>query len=205
MGETTRPSQQLNQTFTSFKSIQSIALALKLWDNSLHTCILVILSESSSLCRSLSPNLTCSSWTWASAFLRRCSDSPLLCVKVFISICSSFHSLSRACLAFSTDTLFCRTEAHKTYYWWYSAIWWPSSSNCSSHYLFGLLQLLIEFIKCLIVFLSHVSHLLLMALGLFFQGLLQLSNLRLTLGPAWIKNKLQEEDVKMCPSLNNTW
>lgn len=80
------------------------------------TCILFIFSDISCLCRSLSPSLTCSSWSWVSAFLRRCSESPLLCVRAFNSICTSFHSLSRACLAFSTDALFC-SAVNRSYHW----------------------------------------------------------------------------------------
>lgn len=77
------------------------------------TCILVNFSANSCLCRSLSPYLTCSSWTWLSAFLRRCSESPFPCVRVFNSICNSLYSLSRACFAFSTDTLFCRNKEQR--------------------------------------------------------------------------------------------
>lgn len=71
------------------------------------TCTLASFSACSSLWRSLSECLSSSSWTWASAFFRRCSESPFPCISVCISMASSFLSDSRACLAFSMDTLFC--------------------------------------------------------------------------------------------------
>lgn len=56
-------------------------------------------------------------------------------------------------------------------------------SDHPTHYPFGLFQLFIELVEGLIVFLSHVGHLLLMDLGLFIQILLQLGDLSLTLCP----------------------
>lgn len=61
--------------------------------------------------------------------------------------------------------------------------WHLFSSDDNTFYPFGLFQLLVELVKHLIVFLSHVSHLLLVELGIFFQSPLQLGNLCLTLGP----------------------
>lgn len=50
-------------------------------------------------------------------------------------------------------------------------------------YPLSLLQLLIELIEGLAVFLSHLAQLLLMNSGLFIQSLLELRHLSLTLGP----------------------
>lgn len=89
-------------------SSQKESLYLFLAPSKIFTCTFENFSASSSLWRSLSECLSCSSWTWASAFFLRCSDSPLPCIRVCSSMDSSFLSDSRACLALSTDALFCR-------------------------------------------------------------------------------------------------
>lgn len=65
------------------------------------TCSLVTLSASSVRTRSPSLNLTCSSCSCASTFLRLCSESPLPCSRAFTSLASSPRSFSRVCFAFS--------------------------------------------------------------------------------------------------------
>lgn len=47
----------------------------------------------------------------------------------------------------------------------------------------GLLQLLVELIEGLAVFLSHLSQLVFVDFGFFFQGLLQMGHLSFSLGP----------------------
>lgn len=64
------------------------------------------------------------------------------------------------------------------------------------HYLLGLFQLFIEPFKCLIVFLSHLSHLLLVELGLFIQGLLQLDDFCLTLCPEKIVQQCEKRNKR---------
>lgn len=61
----------------------------------------------------------------------------------------------------------------------------PPSSDQFLNNLFGLLQLFVELIECLTVFLPHIDHLLLMSLGLILECLLQLGHLTFTLAPAW--------------------
>lgn len=152
----------------------------------LHTCILLTLSASSSLCLSLSACLTCSSCTCVSAFFLRCSDSPLPCMSVCSSICSSFLSDSRACFVFSTDTLFCPQRPARESEWGHrSARVWLISGVCECvSYPFDLLQLLVELVEGLTVFLPHLSHKLLVNLSLVLQSLLQMSHFSLTLRPA---------------------
>lgn len=59
-----------------------------------------------------------------------------------------------------------------------------------SQYPFGLLQLFIEFIKCLKVLFAQFCYLRLMQLLLLFPSLPQLGNLCLTFGPKYKKKNL---------------
>lgn len=53
----------------------------------------------------------------------------------------------------------------------------------SSNYPLSLLQLLIELVKCLAVFLPHLNQLLFVNSGLFIQSLFKMGHLCLTLSP----------------------
>lgn len=77
------------------------------------TCSLVTLSASSVRTRSPSVNLTCSSCSWASAFFRLCSESPLPCSRTFTSLASSPRSFSRVCFAFSRLAFTCGDESQE--------------------------------------------------------------------------------------------